>query len=690
MGFDPLDVSVPVPLSPLLLACIAWLIAPAAAAPDTEAANRAMAEALRCTVSRDPVPDAACDALAAASAERVRFPSEEPTPGNLFKPWVELRRSDGSWRRLVEEDIHAHFHGMLWVPEAGLYVGYASWYGEQGGTILAHPDGDGRVVASGIPVLSPDGALLVAAEVDVFSDGQLRLQAFTTASRGPHKVVDLTLSDVDAERVAQVDYVPELGAVLLAIVDWEGHSTTVSVDLTEHWPAEPTHLLSVEDCEKSETARYVRGDQVYLRSGPSQGARVRAALPWGSCVQGTDLPGPWTLVRIADQSGFVADRLLSQAAPARSAVPADFPRPDHLCHGVGGFSDGSPAMRAARRANVAAGLEPDGYYAVPAYDMSCESLRGAAPNGANVSLGALERTASPHLNLRFASWTLALAPENAYRTHSASSLLNASPLFRPFPGASAPNDAIVVGTSEESPTFRALFEAPELRASAPPPPEVHLLHVRPDGDRLVFRPWRAHEGLGVAQGSFPAGSFRLSDDKTEARFDRDLRAAVFDPCAEAFRPVVVRDVAYVLSAGQLQGTLDPDTQRALNRCQEDLAGTSDSPARFRFLLLVDETEGAVALASLASPPSKRATAWGDPEPGQPSYRWGAPDGGRGWRGGYPDAAALRWDEDGEDRARLYLASWWDCGTSHAAVFVYHDEGWRRVQSQVHDFTVCGA
>lgn len=112
----------------------------------------------------------------------------------------------------------------------------------------------------------------------------------------------------------------------------------------------------------------------------------------------------------------------------------------------------------------------------------CQPLR---PSPQPDVLGTLERAEAPGLNLRLATWTLALAPESAYRRHPSAQVLDASPLFRAFPGHSAAA-AGLVHTQDGPVPFHAVFGSRELADPDPPPDDVFLLPVLPHDGRMMF------------------------------------------------------------------------------------------------------------------------------------------------------------------------------------------------------------
>lgn len=640
------------------------LAAPAVQSPaSVQATNQAFSEAVRCTTRTTAQPFPGCAPLEQAGAERVRFPEF----GDASRPesWtqaLEVRLNDGSWKHF--EEMHRSFHGMVWVAEIGLYVGYAAWYGEEGGTVLIHPETGALVVAKGVPQLTPDRALMLAVEVDVYSDGELRVQAFSVEGV-PRKLYEQRVS-AQANALEQVVFVPERSTAVLYFQDMEGRIQGVSVDLSAHWPARPANLLSVEACEQSKTARYVIGDQVYLRAGPARDAEILAALPWGSCVQLEETPGDWELVRMAEHRGFLAGKLLTETPPERRSRESWEGYPDTYCTGVDvAVGTGEMPVRAALAANRRAGLE--GYYIRPQYDDHCIALRPAEWPLQSKPLGDFERVADPDLNSRFALWTLALAPENAYRKHSSAAVLNASPLARPHPEAHSSN------TNTKLPgmawgELAQVFGSVELRKTPPPSVGVHLLQIVPEDDGVLLSGFRLWEDLGLSQGGFPAGRFQVSEDLTRVAFERSLPAAALDPCTGELLPTQLSEVAYDPSSGTVRGRLDDRTQERLKACMASIP-EADFP-QLQFVVLVDESDGHQALAAAAGEGERRVV----PQPLA--------------HGTY--AVELRWSADQVEQAFLRSVVYGDCGMYSVHVFQFYDgKAWQRVQVQATDWSDCG-
>lgn len=648
----------------LSLLLLATTLSPKPAAPaDVAAINRAMETALRCTRSPNPSdsPAPECLALQSGSAERVRWMESKPTgEPNVWTPSLALQRADGGWLELGTYP-HQAFHGVVWVPEAQLYVGYTSWYGEQGATLIYDPRGDAPVHVKGTPTLSPDGALMAAFEVDLYDDGQLRFQLFSMGPDGPTKLQD----ERRETSGQQADLLAFAGDEVALWLDLQSDQPqVVRVGISQHIPT--PLLLKEEDCLKSETARHTTGDQLFLRSLPSRSGEVISALPWGMCVQALHTHGDWELVRAADQVGWVFRKLLAETRPAPT------PLPDHMRGGYcvaamprEGETGGYPGVQEALNRNQQAGLP--GYYLRPFYDDYCVGLRPTE----GPTLSDLERSADQSLPVRLATWTLALAPESAYRHHSSAALLNESPLFRPLPeqGGPAPSEHIATVLAEHF---------GKAKGTQPAPSGVHLLPIVPDGDGILFHGGQAGETLGTSGSGFPAGRFQLTQDLSAAVFDRGLPGAVLNPCTGAFLPTQVEALRYEPATGRLRAKVDPAALKELQGCAD--SHPFQALVHIRFLLLIDESPGSPLLEAVSTPPTiddktpfvpkdyepwARQLTWSPPAakdpqtPPQPELRLRSltePD------CGYVNASELIVTQ-GEARYVLRTMVWetWDCG-----------------------------
>lgn len=341
----------------------------------------------------------------------------------------------------------------------------------------------------------------------------------------------------------------------------------------------PPGAAEAEACAASSEARFITGDQVFLRQEPATTGAIEAALPWGTCARQLDALTEWTLVEVAGQQGFISSRFLSAAPPARRALPAD--AGGRICAG---------AWPSDRDVHV---------YPAP----YCEGMPTEAPDW--FTLGGLERSDAESLAVRFATWTLALASQSAYLAHTSAGLLNESPLFRPVP-RQARNP---FGAGERPPAsaraFRALFGIEDTRPLAPPPDSVYLLPVSPDDTGLRFQGTQSFGDLGVGDSGFPAGRFRLSDDKRTVYFERPLPAVALDPCSEAFLPVTL-EVSYVPGTGRFGARIDEPTRARLDACRRSLP-LEEYPF-VRFLVVVDESPESTLLASLARAPDAARSA----------------------------------------------------------------------------------
>ncbi len=139
-------------------------------------ANAALRTAAACihdpTLGQPSGPAPACIALQAASAGLLRGPEHGIKDGQMHAE-IKLAQPDQSWITLEEFD--GNYHGFLWVQDAGMYLGYASWYGEYGCYLILMPGSHEAVKVTGVPVFSPDGKLLAAAQNDPFGDDGFEL-----------------------------------------------------------------------------------------------------------------------------------------------------------------------------------------------------------------------------------------------------------------------------------------------------------------------------------------------------------------------------------------------------------------------------------------------------------------------------------------------------------------------------------
>lgn len=176
-------------------------------------ANAALASAAACLREASRVAEgrpAQCTEAASASAARVRYPLLQGSASSdpLSTSVVELRQPGGDWARF--EEVDGAFHGFLWVEGASLYLGYASWYGEREGFVVQVPGSAGLLLTGGPPLLSPRGSRLLGAEVDPYSDNQLRVRAYALGAGAPAPLRRDAL-DVghEAERVVAVAFTDE-------------------------------------------------------------------------------------------------------------------------------------------------------------------------------------------------------------------------------------------------------------------------------------------------------------------------------------------------------------------------------------------------------------------------------------------------------------------------------------------------
>ncbi len=421
-------------------------------------------------------------------------------------------------------------------------------------------------------------------------------------------------------------------------------------------------LPMVEPCSESEHLAFLTGDQVYLRAGPSADADIVAAIPWGTCVVRQGEAAERSPVAIEGLTGFIAERFLSPTAPERSALDQSV-RVDRFCRGEGTtvMQTTGPGVSQAIAWNNEAGLP--GYYVRGYYDDYCDHAR---PGPANLA-STLERGTSPSLNLRLASWTLAFAPESAYRQHPSVEVLQHSPLFRPFPGLRNPAQLNSVYADGETVPFHRFFGSQQLAQLPEPPPGVHLLHIAPESGRIRFLAGDV-DNMGVAGGEFPSGTFQLAADLTVVQFGRDLPAALLDPCTGEFLPAALSDIHYELGTGELSASVPPAIQARLEQCRPTLP--RNVAPTFRFVVLIDESPEHSALASVTSTPTTRVVAH------EEDVLYGVEQ---------------RWSVDGQDRAFLRAATQEECGLADVAVFQFYDETWQAVVApHAYDSNSCGA
>jgi hypothetical protein len=296
-------------------------------------------------------------------------------------------------------------------------------------------------------------------------------------------------------------------------------------------------------------------------------------------------------------------------------------------------------------------------------DDFCLGLRPAEVPG--IDLGAFERSDAESLDVRFATWTLALAPESAYRAHSSVRLLNDSPLFRAVPATrSASVGSVNVGFQDEP--FHAYFGA-EPPGVEPAPDSLHLLSVVPDARGLLIHGSQTFDTLGPDGSSFPAGRFRLSDDMSEVRFDRPLSGVVLDPCAGAFLPVTL-NVSYTPGTGRFGAGIDEATRARLHACNEGLS--LEEYGATRFVVVIDEGADSSLLPLLTTDPqSARAL-----ESSALLIPWA-----REWQ----------WTE-GESVATVRALTWAECGAMNVTELeVRSAQRQYRLQTGVYDTWDCG-
>ncbi|MFT6162407.1 MAG: hypothetical protein ACJAZO_004784 [Myxococcota bacterium] len=149
-------------------------------------------------------------------------------------------------------------------------------------------------------------------------------------------------------------------------------------------------------------------------------------------------------------------------------------------------------------------------------------------------------------------------------------MLQDSPLFRPFPGHRNPEELSDMLRNDDISTFDVVFGAPDLSKSSPQPQNMHLLHVVPECGRIRFLA-NDVDNIGVTRGEFPAGTFRLAADLTVVRFERELPAALLDPCTGDFLPATLSGIHYELSTDELSDRIPDDLLVRLEPCQLSLS-----------------------------------------------------------------------------------------------------------------------
>lgn len=144
-----------------------------------QAANAGIRAAAACirdpNLGQETGPAPVCAELLSGTAGMVRGP-EHGVQDGMMHAEIKLLQPDGSWLKL--EEIDGSFHGFLWVPSAHVYLGYASWYGEYGTCMLVFPGSTQAVQTHGVPVFSPDGGTVAAAQFDPYRDDVLELTAY--------------------------------------------------------------------------------------------------------------------------------------------------------------------------------------------------------------------------------------------------------------------------------------------------------------------------------------------------------------------------------------------------------------------------------------------------------------------------------------------------------------------------------
>lgn len=438
-----------------------------------------------------------------------------------------------------------------------------------------------------------------------------------------------------------------------------------------HWMI----LLRVAAAEEPAVA-YVEADQVYLRGEGSIRAPIVDVLPYNTAVtvlSDEESPGGYVAVRVVGTAaqGFIHATRISAHPQGRTARPEGMSTsfcgclpPDRHASLRGDWSV-APALAA----NAELG-EP--YCVWPMWDDYCSPIR---PN-VSLQLGELERSLGPSSTLldHEVAWTLAFAPESAYRQDASLAVLQASPLLQPLAAVSHSSQPIYDGMLAE------VFGSRALRTPRTPPADIWLHGVRVEGERLLFPGRDVTASMGPV-GGFPGLTPQL-DARWEIGFRESLPVAVFDPCLQALHFSTLSDLRYVPSRGELTGALeDADLRASLSSCSASLAAESRSSpyaqpgyrAGLEFFVLIDGTPESRALQALSGEAVVRRS------PGFTS-----PDDGI-------DAVELQVQRGGEATAFVRAYTMLDCGLArYTTVQLLLDGVWERVSMYQWDSSDCGA
>ncbi len=439
-----------------------------------------------------------------------------------------------------------------------------------------------------------------------------------------------------------------------------------------HWVV----MLRAAAAEEPASVAYVEADQVYLRAEGAIHAPIVDVLPYSTEVtveSGEVSPGGYVAVRVVGTAtqGFIHASRISAHPQGRTARPEGMST--HFC---GCFPPerhaslrGDWIVAPALAANDALG-EP--YCVWPTWDDYCSPVR---PN-LGLRLGELERSLGPSSTLldHEVSWTLAFAPESAYRQDASLAVLQASPLLQPLAARPHPPQPIFDGMLAE------VFGSGELRTPRKPPADIWLHGVLVEGERLLF------PGRDVAASMGPVGGFPGLTPQLDARweigFRESLSVVVFEPCRQELHSSTLSDLRYVPSRGELTGALeDADLRASLSSCSASLAAESRSDsyahpgyrAGLEFFVLIDGTPDARALQALSGDAVvRRSPVFESPNEGL-------------------HAVELQVQRGGETTAFVRAYTMPDCGVArYTTVQLLLDGVWERVSMYQWDSSDCGA
>lgn len=108
------------------------------------------------------------------------------------------------------------------------------------------------------------------------------------------------------------------------LVSWDGNSGYVSSQFLELMEEDSTASISVE---VAETAGYIDGMYVCLRSAPDTASTILGTYSSGKALTITGISGDWTAVRIDDKDGFVYSDFVREGMPGSAVVEVDVTDP---------------------------------------------------------------------------------------------------------------------------------------------------------------------------------------------------------------------------------------------------------------------------------------------------------------------------------------------------------------------------